>query len=261
MSEAVELHYTTRGVGNPLILIMGLGADGPVWEEHVNAYQEHFTCYLIDNRGVGLSPKPMGPYTTDMMAEDVAALMDREGIKCAPVAGISMGGAIAQSLALNHPDKVSRLVLISTWAQCSPYMKLAFEHFKPMRATTKLEDFMMLLQLWIWGPKFVAENPEDLIQAREDMKTLEIPQPRQGFEGQCDACINHDTVDRLGEIKVPTLITVGDKDIFTPMACSKFLHANITGSQMKVFKDRAHTHHWEDLEQFNQITTDFLLEK
>jgi len=261
MSDAVELNFSIRGDGPPLMLIMGLGADGPVWEEHVKAYEQHFKCYLIDNRGVGQSPKPEGPYTTDMMADDVAALMDRERIGAAAVAGISMGGTIAQSLALNHPEKVNRLVLISTWAKCSPYMQLVFEHFKPMRATTKLEDFMMLLQLWIWGPQYVAENQADLIEARESMKLVEFPQPRQGFEGQCDACINHDTADRLGDIKVPTLITVGDKDIFTPIECSEFLREGIAGSKLVVFENRAHTHHWEELERFNKVTTNFLLEE
>ncbi|MBK1878150.1 alpha/beta fold hydrolase [Pelagicoccus mobilis] len=260
MSEAVELNFTTIGEGDPLILIMGLGADGPVWEEHANEYQKHFKCYLIDNRGVGLSPKPQGSYTTDQMADDVAALMEKEGISSAPVAGISMGGAIAQSLALRHPEKVSRLVLIATWAKCSPYMKLVFEHFKPMRAHSKLEDFMMLLQLWIWGPKYVAENEDALQEARYDMKGVELPQPRQGFEGQCDACTNHDTTGRLDQIKVPTLITAGDKDIFTPIEGAEYLKEHIDGSKLVVFEDCAHTHHWEALERFNKVTTEFLLE-
>ncbi|MDB4385686.1 alpha/beta hydrolase, partial [Opitutaceae bacterium] len=93
------LHFTTRGEGPPLMLIMGLGADGSVWEEHVKACEKHFTCYLIDNRGIGQSPITEGPYTTAMMADDVAALMDAEGIAQAHVAGLSMGGAIAQELA------------------------------------------------------------------------------------------------------------------------------------------------------------------
>lgn len=259
MSDSVELAFSVRGEGSPLILIMGLGADGSVWEEHVKAYEKHFKCYLIDNRGVGASPKPAGSYSTEMMADDVADLMDREGISSAPVAGISMGGAIAQSLALKYPNKVNRLVLVSTWAVCTPYMKMVFEHFKPMRATTKLEDFMMLLQLWIWGPQYVRDSQVELLEARESMKLVENPQPRQGFEGQCDACIAHNSVDRLEDIKVPTLITVGDKDIFTPIECSEFLNDKIEGSELVVFENRAHTHHWEELETFNTVTTEFLL--
>lgn len=257
----LKLHYTKRGEGSPLILIMGLGADSSVWEEHVKAYEKHFTCYLIDNRGVGLSPKPLGPYTITEMAADVAALMEEVGIERASVTGISMGGAIAQCLAIDFPEKVSRLVLVSSWASCSSYMKQVFEHFKCMRATTKLEDFMMLLQLWIWSPDYVANNVSVLSEDRDSLLTAENPQPRQGFEGQCDACITHDTQDRLCEISVPTLVTVGDRDIFTPIECSELLAEKIPGARIEVFENAAHTHHWEALDRFNSVTTQFLLEE
>lgn len=265
MNPALEqitsvLHVTVRGAGEPLVLIMGLGADGSVWEEHVKTYDQHFTCYLIDNRGVGRSPKPPGPYSTPQMADDVAAVMDSYGISEARVAGISMGGAIAQELALRHPSRVRSLVLVSAWARCSPYMKRVFEHFKTMRATTRLEDFAQLLQLWIWTPGYVARQDEALAEDRRAAGRDEFPQPQHGFEGQCDACIGHDTVDRLGQIHVPTLVTVGDADIFTPLACSEQLQRGISGARLLVFEGSGHVHHWEQVERFNAETTRFLRE-
>lgn len=252
------LHFTTRGEGPPLMLIMGLGADGSVWEEHVKAYEKHFTCYLIDNRGIGPSPVTEGPYTTAMMADDVAALMDAQGIAQAHVAGLSMGGAIAQELALRHPAKVDRLVLVSTWAKCDNYMKRVFGHFKDMRAKVGLDEFMQLLLLWIWTPAWMEAHNDDMAQACLDAAANETPQPQAGFDGQCDACIHHDAVDRLGQITQPTLITVGTLDIFTPLACSEFLHANIPGSKLELFTKSGHVHHWEELEAFNTATTNFL---
>lgn len=260
MNGSDTLHYTTRGRGDPLILIMGLGADGSVWEEHARAYERHFTCYLIDNRGIGGSPKPAGPYTTAQMADDVAVLMAAQGIEHARVAGLSMGGAIAQELALRHPARVRSLALISSWARCTPYMKAVFEHFKAMRATTRLEDFMQLLQLWIWTPAYFAAHEQELRRACIDAGLSPGPQPQPGFEGQCDACARHDALDRLGGIKVPTLVTVGDQDIFTPLACSEALHRGIAGSRLSVFAGSGHVHHWECLERFNTETTQFLLE-
>ena len=97
-------------------------------------------------------------------------------------------------------------------------------------------------------------------QACRDADDNETPQSRQGFEGQCDACINHDAVERLSDIKVPTLITIGTLDIFTPLACSEFLHAKIPGSRLVHFTKSGHVHHWEELADFNATTTTFLLE-
>jgi pimeloyl-ACP methyl ester carboxylesterase len=260
MSNPATLAFRTRGRGDPLVLIMGLGADGTVWEEHVKAYEQHFTCYLIDNRGIGGSPKPAGPYTTAQMADDVAALMAAQGIAQARVAGLSMGGAIAQELALRHPARVRSLALVSTWAKCTPYMKNVFTHFKAMRATTRLEDFMRLLQLWIWTPGYLAAHEAELAEARRLAGLAEFPQPQQGFEGQCDACIEHDTAARLGAITAPTLVTVGDQDIFTPLACSEALQQGIACARLSVFAGSGHVHHWECLERFNAETTRFLLE-
>lgn len=259
MNPESLLNFTVRGSGPPLILIMGLGADGSVWEEHAKAYEQHFTCYLLDNRGIGGSPITPGPYTTAQMADDVAALMDAQGIERAHVAGLSMGGAIAQELALRHPEKVNRLLLIATWAKCSDYMKRVFTHFKDVRAKVGLGEFMQLLLLWIWTPGWMEEHSADMDQAMRDAEANETPQPQMGFDGQCDACISHDATDRVAGIKAPTLITVGRSDIFTPLSCSEFLHAQIPGSQLRVF-ETGHVHHWEELAEFNSTTTNFLLE-
>src|SRR6185369_250818 len=92
-ANGIKLHYEERGQGEPLILLMGLGAPGSKWAEHVAAYEQHFRCFLIDNRGAGESDKPTGPYTTRMMAHDTAGLMQALGIQNARVAGLSMGSA------------------------------------------------------------------------------------------------------------------------------------------------------------------------
>ena len=107
------MHYEEKGEGDPLILIMGFGAPGALWELHVNEYSKHFRCIMIDNRGVGQTDQPPGPYLTSTMADDTAGLMDSLGIEKAKIAGISMGGAISQQLALRYPEKVESMVLIN----------------------------------------------------------------------------------------------------------------------------------------------------
>ncbi len=103
-------------------------------------------------------------------------------------------------------------------------------------------------------------NLDDLKEGQAGAASNESPQTADGFDGQLDACIHHDAVDRLGQIQIPTLITIGLQDIFTPPAFSEILHQGIEGSQMITFPDGGHVHHWEDLERFNQVTTNFLLE-
>lgn len=259
-ANGININYEERGKGDPLILIMGLGADGSVWEDHVQAYEKHFRCILMDNRGAGLSNKPEGSYTTDMMADDTAGLMDALGIEHARVAGISMGGAIAQSLVLRHPEKVQSMVLVSTWARCDTYAKVVFENFKKMRAVADPGDFMELLQLWIFAADHTAANHADLKQGQQDARNAENPMPQHAFDAQCDACITHDTLDELDKIQVPTLITIGTADIFTPYHFSEAIHNRIDGSEMFVLERVGHAHHWEKLDEFNSKTTRFLLE-
>jgi len=254
-----KIFYQIRGEGEPLILLMGFGADGNVWEKHVVEYEKHFKCILIDNRGVGKSDQPNGSYSTKMMANDTVAVMNHAGIQNARVAGISMGGAIAQELALNYPDKVRCLALVSTWPKFNNYATSVYENLKKLRITSKPEEFMELLQLWIYAPPFYDKGWSDLKDGQTAAVLNPNPQSREGFEGQLDACIRHDSESRLSEIKVPTLITVGDMDIFTPPAFSQVLHDGIKNSKYVSFPKGGHVHHWEDLPRFNQITTEFLL--
>jgi len=213
----------------------------------------------LDNRGVGTSDQPKGPYTTKMMATDTAAVMRKLGVEKAKVAGISMGGAIAQELALNYPEKVSGLILTSTWSVFDKYAKTVYENLKKLRVRVSPEDFMELLQLWIYAPPYYKTQLETLKDGQQAAADEESPQSQAGFEGQLDACITHNTVNRLHQIKVPTLITVGQLDIFTPPAFSTVLHEKIEGSKLVKFSTGGHVHHWEDLERYNKVTLDFLL--
>ena len=257
-SNGTKIFYQIRGAGEPLVLLMGFGADGNVWEKHVAEYEKHFKCILIDNRGVGRSDQPKGPYTTKMMAEDTVSVMDHAGINIARVAGISMGGAIAQELALIYPEKVKCLALISTWSKFDIYAITVYENLKKLRVTSKPDEFMELLQLWIYAPPFYEHGKAYLKKGQVSAASNMNPQTRTGFEGQLDACIHHDSMSRLSDIKIPTLISVGEMDIFTPPGFSKKLHDGIENSYYVSFPKGGHVHHWEDLPRFNRITTEFL---
>jgi len=257
-SNGIRIHYEERGSGDPLILIMGLGAPGSRWTDHVASYEQRFRCLLLDNRGAGESDKPGGPYTTKMMAEDVAGLMQALGIESARIAGISMGSAIAQELALSYPHKVRSLVLISSWSRCDRYTHTVFEHFKKMRELASPADFTQLLQLWIASAPYYEEHFDEMVRGQTESQ--EDYMPVHAFRAQSDACIMHNTFDRLEMIRSPALLTVGDADIFTPLRLTVEMQDKMPDSRLIVFKGLGHIHHWEDLERFNDVSTQFLLE-
>ncbi|MEP7258587.1 MAG: alpha/beta hydrolase [Flavitalea sp.] len=259
LSGNVRICYHERGSGEPLVLIMGFGADGNVWEKHAAVYEKHFRCIVIDNRGVGLSDQPPGPYSTTIMAADTIAVMDHAGVDQARVAGISMGGAIAQELAINYPLRVKSLVLVSTWSRFNNYATKVYENLKHLRPSVSGEYFMELLQLWIFAPSYYERHAAELHADAVAEGNNERPQTREGFEGQLDACIHHNSTDRLNEINVPVLITVGAQDIFTPPEFSELIHRNIKQSLLSSYPLTGHVHHWEDLETFNKETLGFLL--
>lgn len=257
-TNGIRYYYEERGQGDPLLLIMGLGTEGSVWEEHARAWEPHYRCILVDNRGTGRSDAPPGPYSTRMMADDAAGLLEALGIERAHVAGISMGGAIAQELALGHPERVRSLVLVSTWARCDPYAANIFDMFRAVRAACTPAEFTRMVQLWIYAPPFYQDPAHVAELVAKQQTVAERPVSQEAYAAQCAACIAHDTRDRLARISAPTLITVGELDIFTPMAFSRAIHERVVGSELVVFPGCGHVHHWEDLARFNRTVLEFL---
>jgi pimeloyl-ACP methyl ester carboxylesterase len=253
---SARLAYTVRGAGEPLVLIMGLGATGEAWDLHARAFAARFRCFLVDNRGAGGSEAPPGPYTTAAMADDYAALIRSLGLGAVRAVGISMGGAIAQELALRHPDLVRSLVLACTWGRCDGYTRRVFEHFADARAALSPAQFVRLLQLWIWSPHHVDRHEAELRAAEQEAARAWMP--LAAFEAQCHACVTHDTLDRLGALAAPTLITAGARDVFTPPALSHELAAAIPGAELRTFAGAGHAHHWEVLDEWNAAVSSWL---
>jgi pimeloyl-ACP methyl ester carboxylesterase len=234
---------------------MGLGADGCAWQDHVAAYAERSRCILVDNRGVGRSGAPAGPYSTAQMADDCARVIAAAGGGPVAVAGISMGGAIAQELALRHPALVRRLVLVSTWARCDGYLAEVFDHLAVAHAALGPAEFAQLLQLRIWSPPYVSAHRAELQEARQASAAALVP--HHAFAAQGAACARHDTLGRLGDIAVPTLVTAGRADCFTVLGHAQQIHDAMKGSRLEVFPS-GHAHHWEQLGAFNALTSAWL---
>jgi pimeloyl-ACP methyl ester carboxylesterase len=265
-TNGIQLHYEERGSAKagdiPLLLIMGITAAGSVWNVHVADWQHHFRCILGDNRGVGLSDKPAGPYSTEQMADDYAGLLDALQIEKVRVVGCSMGSTIAQQLAIRHPDKVQSLVLMCPWARCDAYAKGIFQQMINAKARFIPEEFSLHIQLLIFS-KSTWDNPEKLAEletGRQQDAVNPAPQPLHGLEAQAAACINHDALNDLGKIQVPVLVIGGREDIFTPVWMAEEVAGAIPGADLFLYEKLGHAFHFENTPDFNVRVRNWLLE-
>lgn len=258
-TNGIRLYYEEKGSGEPLLLIMGITAAGSVWEKHVTYWQQYFNCIIGDNRGVGLSDKPIGSYTTEQMADDYAGLLQHLNIPSAHVVGCSMGSTIAQQLALRHPDKVTSLVLMCTWARCDRMAKTIFGHLKNIKSGLPPSEFIQYIQLLIYSKKSFDDEAmyEEMLTAQRDAGDVE-QQLVHAMEAQADACISHNTLSMLPRIKQPTLVIGGEDDIFTPAWMSHEVASAIPGSKLHLYPQSGHAFHWENLVDFNERVLDWL---
>ncbi len=262
-TNGINFYYEERGSSSapPLLMIMGITASGAVWEPHTTYFEKNFRCVIGDNRGVGKTDKPEGDYTTAMMADDYAGLLDELQIENAHVIGCSMGSTIAQELAIRHPKKVKSLVLMCPWARCDNTAKAIFQHIINCKAKFSPEEFSHYIQLLIFSKaswdneKFVAEMEEGRKNAHLDPN----PQPLHGLKGQAAACINHSVLAELSSVSQPTLVIGGKEDIFTPVWMANEIVVNMPNAELFLYEKAGHAFHFENVEDFNIRVTDWFL--
>jgi pimeloyl-ACP methyl ester carboxylesterase len=206
------------------------------------ALAERFRVIAFDNRGAGRSSAPPGPYTTCQMADDAAALLDHLSIDGAHVIGLSLGGMIAQELALAHPERVDRLVLYATYARPRPTIHGPWftNWVDAYERDFAAEQLAVMMLPWFLTPTFMA-HPDQVEAAIAEWVADPYPAPAQGVIAQAAAGLSHDTLSRLGQIAAPTLVLVGAEDILTPVACAQELAAGIPGAQLHVLERGGHT--------------------
>jgi len=252
-TQGIRMYYEERGAGEPLLLIMGITARGNVWEKHVDAWQARFRCLTPDNRGVGLTDKPSGPYTSALMADDFAGLLDALGIAQARVVGCSMGSIIAQQLALRHPQRVRSMVLMCPWARCDRFTRDIFQHMADSKARLRPEEFMRYVQLLIFAKSSWDDDAfhAEMLAARQQAAVDPLPQPLYALEAQAAACVGHNVLDELGRIQFPCLVIDGRDDAFTPVWMSQEIAERIPHCDLHLYDHAGHAFHWERLEDFN----------
>jgi 3-oxoadipate enol-lactonase len=257
----IKLNYDTFGAGDPLLLIMGFGAPGIAWMP-VLPMLSGFKCIYFDNRGIGNSEKPSGPYTIPVMAEDAANLLDALGVDSAKVYGVSMGGMIAQELALRHPGKVSRLVLGCTSSGGPSAVQPSVETIASLLTAMKLmptdpdRAFDILLPV-VHPPDFLAAHPEVKQMALLGASIMP-PTPPEVIDRTVDGITKFDSYDRLPEIKCPVLIVHGERDILIKPANADVLKSRIPQAELFMIPNAGHNFFAEDPMGVHQRIIEFL---
>jgi pimeloyl-ACP methyl ester carboxylesterase len=256
----LTLNYEQQGTGAPLILIPFLTADNACYAFQVAEYAKHFTCISVDLRGTGESDPSPGAYSTEDLADDVAAFMRALNIPKAHIAGLSLGAVIGMWLGAKHPEMVSSLSLHSSWTKTDNYQRIVIQGFQVMaKALNNMPELVIQgLFPWCLTPALYAEKPDYI----EQLCAFVRSRPAQSVESfllQSDAVLQHNVEALLSRIKAPTLITFGKQDLVTsPSRFADPLRAGIPQSELVIFERCSHAPIYEKVAEFNERTLHFL---
>lgn len=252
-----DIYHEIHGQGTPLVLIMGLRRNSEWWYHQIPILARHFKVVVFDNRGAGRSEKPKTEYSIGLFADDTAALMDALNIDQAHVLGVSMGGYIAQELAINHPHKVTDLVLGCTSCGGEKAVLMSDERMAKFTAIQNLspEEILHKDMDIYFSDEYVANNPAAIAEFIEI--SMRHYQPADAFERQFAACLKHDTVERVGRINQTTLIMTGDDDPLVPPENSFNLKELLPHAQLSVFPKGRHCFFIEFADRFNKEVISF----
>ena len=251
--NGIHISYQVEGDGEPLVMIMGFTASRIGWMPQRRFFRKYFRTITFDNRGAGKSDKPPGPYSTRMMADDTVKLMDVLGIEKAHIMGLSMGGMIAQELAINHPQRVMKLVLAATYARQDETSgdtleQAEFLHLAPESKASALIGLAFSKPFYRFTFGLLARVQTRFIGASG----------RVGIAGQSEACLKHDTLERLSSITAPTLVIVGTGDRIIKPISSEVIAGKIPKAKLVKVEGASHYFSFEMKTVFNREVLNFL---
>lgn len=254
-----EIHYDETGQGEPLIFVSGLNGIGRYWEPQVPVFSARFRVITYDQRGTGASDRLQRQFSVDQMAVDLAGLMDALGIRRAHVVGLSTGGAIGQTLAIDQPERVGRLVMCSTWTHCDPWFRRLFEARRLMYQQAGSELHAMFHPLWLYPPEYVNAHDAELDEERR--RSVAGAPPVEIAVGRINALLAFDRRAGLSRIRAPTLIIASDNDYITPGYFAEALGRAIPGARLAIVRGGGHSISRTRPDEFNRLVLEFLEDK
>lgn len=256
--DGTRIHYETFGrpEGPPVLLVQGLGADSRGWLRQRGMLADRYRGIVFDNRGVGRSDKPDGPYDLEVMAGDAIAVLDDLGIDSAHVMGASMGGIISQVLGVRYQDRVSSLVLACTGCRHLPWRRELLAEWEEVARTKGMRALVDNASQWLIGPR----SRFRFWPVVGFLGPLALNVGTEQFCAQVNAILDLDDKLRfeLESITAPTLVIVGSQDILTPIGDSELIHELIPGSELVIVTGAAHGFMVESAGRFNPPVRAFL---
>jgi pimeloyl-ACP methyl ester carboxylesterase len=256
----IDLYYEVHGEGPNLVLIEGLGYHTWMWYRQIPEFSGKFRTLIYDNRGVGLSDKPPGPYSHEQNADDLAALLNHLEWERTHVLGVSMGGFIAQTFALSYPGSVDRLVLVATGfggPNMVPIPMEAAQALLPRPDLPEEEQIRLAMPIAFGDRSWAEQHPEEF--DRIVAWRLEQMQPPEARMAQIMAGVAFNVENRLGEIRAPTLVIAGSEDNVVPPGNADLLAQSIPNARLDIIPGAGHLAFIEQPERFNRDVIDFLL--
>jgi 3-oxoadipate enol-lactonase len=251
------VHYRLEGPGDEtIVLVNGLADDLETWAFQMDDFlAAGYRVLRFDNRGVGGSDKPAGPYSSRMLADDAKSLVDYLGITDFHLMGVSMGGMIAQEYALAYGSDLRSVTFGCTYAAPGPFCSRMFAMWADLAPVAGVPFVMRDVTLWAFTVPFFEERETELAEFEVGMRYLD--QPVHAYLAQLAVIQDHDTTARLGEITTPTLVLAGAEDILIPVALSRRLHEGVAGSEFATTPG-GHACLWEHPAPFNEAFLAFV---
>jgi pimeloyl-ACP methyl ester carboxylesterase len=259
ISGDVTIHYETHGHGEPLLLIPGFGCSTEVYRANTPALSEQFRVIIFDPRGAGRSASPDDGYTMTAFADDAEAVLRAAGVDTAHVLGTSFGGLVAQHLALEHPERVRRLVLGCTTPGGAAHVQPPAENLATFLAASLVEDAAESTRMRYplhYSDSYIETHDEEIVA--HSVATSHLGATPHGRDGQLAAIRTHDVYDRLVEIAAPTLVAHGDEDGVIPVENGEALARQIPRAQLRIYAGAKHMFFVERAAEFNGDVLAFL---
>lgn len=255
-ANGATLYYEMHGQGEPLVMIQGCGGDITLWETQIEPLSKHFQLILFDNRGMGRSQGSPGNYTTKMLAQDTVALMEQLEIRSAHVLGWSMGGMIAQELAIAHPKLVNKLILSASASKFPDSSVFIFNAFVEMMRRGEYESLAKWQMTLCFSHQFFSDA-QVVAETLESFINPSYPLALEGFTSQISALFSHDRRGQLQAIQCPTLVLGAEEDQFFPIPVVHETAADISGAKSQILPG-SHLYFVEYPEEVSESTIAFL---
>ncbi len=256
LADGEELYYEVHGAGPPLALVSGLNGVGRFWQPHLAELARRYTVVLHDHRGTGQSSHPRIDYSVAQMADDLVQLMDHLGLERAHLVGHSTGGAIGQTLAIERPERIARLVLSATWSAADGYFRRLFEVRGEVLRDMGPAGYVRVSLMFMRPPAWIRDH--DAAQAEEEAAMIAGFPPAEVMLSRIEAILRFDRRAELARIDAPTLVIGAADDMVTPAYFSEDLGRRIPGAQTVILPWGGHFFPIAAAEEFRGKLLEFL---